>query len=89
MLPWSTEEEVIARVNQTTSGLGGSVWSQDIERAYRLSGQIEAGGVWINSYAKPIPQGYLGGHKYSGIGGEWGRHGLKAYCNIQVLHHYK
>lgn len=89
MLKWSDEDEVIARVNDTTTGLGGAVWSKDLERAQRLGKRIEAGTIWINSFEKPIAQGYLSGHKESGVGGEWGRRGLYSFCNTQCTHIYK
>ncbi|KIL88391.1 hypothetical protein FAVG1_08470 [Fusarium avenaceum] len=89
VLKWRDEAEVIDRANDTPSGLGGSVWSRDIDRAQRMARQIEAGTIWINSFEKPLPQGYLSGHKESGLGGEWGRKGLLAYCKSKVTHLYK
>ncbi|KAM5343922.1 hypothetical protein ACJ41O_012459 [Fusarium nematophilum] len=87
--PWSDEDELISRVNDVSSGLGGAVWSSDIENAHRLASRIEAGTVWINSFEKPLPQAYLAGHKESGVGGEWGRQGILSYCNPQMIHFYK
>ncbi|KAH6952124.1 aldehyde dehydrogenase domain-containing protein [Fusarium avenaceum] len=89
VLKWRDEAEVIDRANDTPSGLGGSVWSRDIGRAQRMARQIEAGTIWINSFEKPLPQAYLSGHKESGLGGEWGRKGLLAYCKSKVTHLYK
>lgn len=79
----------MARVNNTLTGLGGSVWSSDLERANRIAQRIEAGTIWINSHEKPDPRGHFTGHKESGIGGEWGVHGLYSYCNVQSIHQYK
>jgi acyl-CoA reductase-like NAD-dependent aldehyde dehydrogenase len=86
---WATEDELLSRVNDSLSGLGGSVWSNDPDRAQRIARGIEAGTIWINSYEKPLPQAYFSGHKESGIGGEWGTRGLYSYCNVQVIHFYK
>lgn len=80
--PWSDEEEVIKRANNTNAGLGACVWGKDIERAERIGKRLQAGSVFINSWEKPTPQAFFGGHKESGIGGEWGKEGLKAYCNV-------
>ena len=77
------------RVNDTVTGLGGSVWSSDTERALKIGHQIEAGTIWINSFETPMPQGHFCGHKQSGVGGEWGIHGLYSYRNVQVTQHYK
>ncbi|KUJ13663.1 aldehyde dehydrogenase [Mollisia scopiformis] len=89
MMPWSTEEELIPRVNDTRTGLGGSIYCADIERANKIASQIEAGTVWINSFERPLPQAFFSGHKESGLGGELGRHGLLSYMNPQVIHLYK
>ncbi|KAF2483757.1 aldehyde dehydrogenase domain-containing protein [Neohortaea acidophila] len=79
--PWSDEEEVIKRANSSLTGLGACVWGKDIERAERIARRLEAGSVFVNSFEKPTPQAVFGGHKESGIGGEWGKEGLKAFCN--------
>jgi acyl-CoA reductase-like NAD-dependent aldehyde dehydrogenase len=89
VMSWTTEDEVISRVNNTTTGLGGAVWSSDTDYAYALAKRIEAGTVWINSFEKPIPQAFFAGHKESGVGGEWGKAGLLSYCNAQSIHCYK
>lgn len=87
--PYSTIEEAIQRANASDCGLGACVWGSDIEEAERVGQQIEAGTVWINSWGKPDPRGFFGGWKQSGIGGEYGIDGLKAYCNAQCMHTYK
>jgi acyl-CoA reductase-like NAD-dependent aldehyde dehydrogenase len=76
-------------VNDTHTGLGASVWSGDISRASALGEQIHSGTVYINKSAIPLPHGYLGGWKESGVGGEWGTEGLLSYCNAQTMHLYK
>lgn len=79
--PWKDEAEVIRRANNSLAGLGACVWGKDIERAERIGKKLQAGSVFVNSWEKPTPQAIFGGHKESGIGGEWGKEGLKAYCN--------
>lgn len=88
-MKWSDEERLMTRVNDTLSGLGGAVWSNDLARAHRIAAQIEAGTVWINSFEKPLPQAFLVGHKESGIGGEGGKQGLLAFLKPQMIHFYK
>lgn len=73
--PWSDEEEVIARANNTNAGLGASVFSSDIAHAEKVAQRLEAGNVFVNSFTKPVPQAFFSGHKESGIGGEWGNQG--------------
>lgn len=75
--PWEDEEEVIRRANNSLAGLGACVWGKDVERAERIGKRLQAGSVFVNSWEKPTPQAIFGGHKESGIGGEWGKEGLK------------
>lgn len=85
ILKWEHDDEVIARANDSKMGLGASVWSTDLERATAMAKQLEAGTVWVNSHFEVAPGIPFGGHKWSGIGTEWGVNGLKAYCNSQSL----
>ncbi|KAK5129278.1 hypothetical protein LTR08_003634 [Meristemomyces frigidus] len=87
--PWSDEEEVIKRANNTNAGLGACVWGKDVERAERIGKRLQAGSVFINSWEKASPQAFFSGHKESGIGGEFGNDGYKSYCNVHVMHTYK
>ena len=84
-MPWSSEEEVLRLANDTDMGLGASVWSNNVEEATRISRQVEAGTVWINTHLETSPSFPFGGHKQSGVGSEWGLSGLHSYCNIQTL----
>lgn len=86
LLSWSTEEEVIARANNTTMGLGASIWSNDIEKAAKIGREMEAGTVWINTHFEINPNVPFGGHKESGIGAEWGINGIKSFCNVQSMY---
>lgn len=85
LLKWSDEEDVLKRANASLMGLGGSVWSADLKRAERMTRQLEAGTVWVNTHFEVGPQVAFGGHKHSGIGVESGLDGLKAWCNAQVV----
>lgn len=87
--PWSDLDEVIARANDTNTGLGACVWGKDVEKAKSIARRLEAGSVFVNSWEKPTPQAIFGGHKESGIGGEWGKTGLLAFMNPHVIHVYK
>ncbi|CAI7614911.1 unnamed protein product [Penicillium discolor] len=85
LMIWSTEDEVIPRVNGTCTGLGACVWANDVGNAERIARKIEAGTVWINSAEAPNPYGYCSGWKQSGIGGEWGNQGLLSYSHTQII----
>lgn len=80
------EEEAIRRANDTTYGLGASIFTKDIQRALRVGPAIEAGMVWINSSQDSDVRIPFGGVKQSGIGRELGEAGLEAYTTIQSIH---
>ncbi|CRG90407.1 hypothetical protein PISL3812_07451 [Talaromyces islandicus] len=86
---WSSEDELVSRVNDTDSGLGSCVWARDSGTAERIARRLEVGTVWINSFGIPNPHGYFSGWKQSGLGGEWGKQGLLSYCHTQTLQIYK
>ncbi len=78
-------DEVISRSNNSESGLGASVWSNDIDKAIAIGQQLEAGTVWINEHGAIQPNAPFGGVKQSGFGVEFGKHGLEEFTSIQTL----
>jgi len=78
-------DEVIARVNNTPYGLGGSVWAADVDRAAELAACVESGTVWVNQHLDFGPNIPFGGAKQSGIGVEFTEEGLKEFTQIQVI----
>ena len=87
--PYTDLAEVIARANDTTMGLGATVFGSDVAKAQEVAEQIESGSVWVNSGPRPAAQGMFGGVKESGIGTEFGTNGILAYANIKAIHTYK
>ncbi len=70
VIKFKDEQEVIDMANDSIYGLGGAVWTQDINRAIRVSRAIRTGRMWVNCY-NAIPAGApFGGYKQSGIGRE-------------------
>ncbi|GES43660.1 aldehyde dehydrogenase [Rhizobium dioscoreae] len=85
IIRYSDIDEVVARANQNPAGLGGSVWSSDVEKAKRYAMQLECGSVWINKHGTIQPNAPFGGVKQSGIGVEFGAEGLKEFTTIQTV----
>jgi len=85
IIRYSDIDEVIARANQNPAGLGGSVWSADVEKAKHYAVQLECGSVWINKHGTIQPNAPFGGVKQSGIGVEFGAEGLKEFTTIQTV----
>ncbi|KAH0364827.1 aldehyde dehydrogenase, partial [Aureobasidium melanogenum] len=83
---FDTEDEAVTRANNTTYGLGAAVFTKDLQRAHRVSAEIEAGMVWVNSSQDCDPRVPFGGVKQSGIGRELGEAGLEAYSQIKAVH---
>lgn len=84
LLKWSDEQDVIKRVNASKLGLGASVWSNDVPKAQRMAEQLEAGSIWVNTHFELAPNVPYGGHKESGLGMDWGKEGLRGWCNTQA-----
>lgn len=87
IIKFKTEEEVVSMANDSVFGLGGAVWTRDINRAIRVSRAIETGRMWVNCY-NSIPAGApFGGYKESGIGRETHKIMLEHYTqqkNIMI-----
>ena len=85
IIAYSDLDEVIQSANDSENGLGGSVWSKDIEKAKDVAQRMECGSVWINKHGAIQPNAPFGGVKQSGIGTEFGEEGLAEYTDIQVI----
>ena len=85
IIRYSDIDEVIARANQNPAGLGGSIWSADVEKAKYYAMQLECGSVWINKHGTIQPNAPFGGVKQSGMGVEFGAEGLKEFTTIQTV----
>ncbi len=86
IIKYSDVSNAIERANASEFGLGGSVWSTDIERAKEVAAQIESGSVWINGHGEVLPHVPFGGVKSSGVGVEFGIEGLEEYTTTQSMH---
>ena len=78
-LKFKDEEEVIRLANESEYGLGGAVWTKDINRALRVAKGIETGRMWVNDYNNLPAHVPFGGYKKSGIGRE---------THLMILDHY-
>jgi acyl-CoA reductase-like NAD-dependent aldehyde dehydrogenase len=85
VLSYSDIDEVIARANDTEFGLGGSVWSSDLDRAFGVATRINAGTVWVNKHFDLAPDIPYAGAKQSGIGTEFGQEGLEEFTQATII----
>ncbi len=79
VIPFDTEEEAVAIANDSEFGLGGAVWTRDINRALRVAKSVRTGRMWVNCYNQLPAHAPFGGYKKSGIGRETHKIILEAY----------
>lgn len=82
ILPYEDEDDAVRIANATIFGLGGAIWSKDVERAMRVGRRIDTGGIDINggTFNTLAP---FRGVKQSGIGAELGVYGLEEYLTTK------
>ena len=81
--------DVVERANNTSFGLGNSVWSADPERAGAVAERLDSGSVWINKHGDIGPNTPFAGAKMSGVGIEMGMHGLLEFTQAKVMNFAK
>ncbi|WP_300655820.1 NAD-dependent succinate-semialdehyde dehydrogenase [Hydrogenophaga sp.] len=79
------EAAAVALANDSPFGLGGSVFTQDLERGKRVARQIDTGMVFINSAAVSMPDLPFGGVKNSGYGRELSSAGIQEFVNKKLI----
>ncbi|MFZ3485723.1 NAD-dependent succinate-semialdehyde dehydrogenase [Sphingomonas sp. 3-13AW] len=82
---FKSEEEAIARANNTEYGLVAYTYTRDLGRAFRLSRKIEAGMVILNSGSVGTASVPFGGVKHSGYGREGSYYGIEEYVDVKYV----
>jgi len=85
VLSYDSIDEAIARANDSEYGLGGTVWTNDLERGIEVAMKVDSGTVWVNKHLDLPFDVPFGGSKQSGIGREGGDEGLAAYTQAHVI----
>ncbi len=80
------EAEAIRVANDTSFGLGGSVWSGNPERGDRVARQLQVGAVFVNAIVRSDVRLPFGGTKRSGFGRELAEHGIHEFMNIKSVY---
>ncbi|MGZ3742698.1 MAG: aldehyde dehydrogenase [Pseudobdellovibrionaceae bacterium] len=79
VVPFHSEEDVVAMANSVEYGLAASLWTKDIQRVHRLARQLEVGTLWVNTWMMRDLRTPFGGMKMSGLGREGGLHSLEFF----------
>jgi len=78
-MPFNTEEEVLQMANKVKYGLSTTLWTSNLNRTMRISNQIQAGIVWVNTWMLRDLRTPFGGVKESGVGREGGFEALRFF----------
>jgi acyl-CoA reductase-like NAD-dependent aldehyde dehydrogenase len=79
------DDEVLAIANGTAYGLGGGIWTTDLQRAHRVASAMRSGMVWINCYKRVNPGSPFGGVGNSGYGREMGFEAMHDYTEAKSV----
>jgi acyl-CoA reductase-like NAD-dependent aldehyde dehydrogenase len=83
VVPFEDEAEAIALANDTEYGLSGSIWTENLGRAFRVARAIEAGNLSVNSNSSVRYWTPFGGMKQSGLGRELGPDALDSFTDVK------
>jgi aldehyde dehydrogenase (NAD+) len=85
MLRFRDEQQAVAIANDSRYGLAAGIWTNDIRRAFRITGRLRVGTVWVNAYRTLNFAMPFGGVKNSGFGRENGTEGLHEYLRDKAV----
>ncbi len=85
VLAYDDLDDAIARANDSDYGLGGTVWTGDVERGIAVASRIESGTVWVNKHLDLPFDVPFGGAKQSGIGRQQGIEGMEDFTQARIV----
>jgi acyl-CoA reductase-like NAD-dependent aldehyde dehydrogenase len=89
VMPFTDVDQALEMANATNYGLGGSVWTKDIELGQQLATYLDCGTAWVNQHGSVGMYAPFGGVKWSGYGYEFGNWGLDEYFQYQIINSVK
>lgn len=85
VLAYDDLDDAIARANKSEYGLGGTVWTSNVDRGIAIASQIESGTVWVNKHLDLPVDIPFGGAKQSGIGRQQGIAGMEDFTQPRII----
>jgi betaine-aldehyde dehydrogenase len=85
VLTFSNDDEALQIANGTEYGLGGGLWTNNLQRAHRFAREMKSGMVWINCYKRVNPASPFGGTGMSGYGREMGFEAMREYTQVKSV----
>ena len=85
VIKYNEIDEMIDIANDSDFGLGGSLWSENRDKAIDIARKIQTGAVFINAFTKSDPRLPFGGIKKSGYGRELSEFGIREFVNIKTI----
>lgn len=83
IMPFTTEDEVLEMANKVKYGLSATLWTNNLKRTMKLSNQLQAGIVWVNTWMMRDLRTPFGGVKASGVGREGGFEALRFFTEAK------
>ncbi|MEN9674176.1 MAG: hypothetical protein RIS76_72, partial [Verrucomicrobiota bacterium] len=84
--PFDDEATMLREVNASPYGLSGSIWTNDLRRALRVSRAVQSGVLSINSHSSVHVEAPFGGYKSSGLGRDLGMSALEGYTELKNVY---
>ncbi len=83
IMPFKTEDEVLKMANKVKYGLSATLWTNSLKRTMRMSNQLQAGIIWVNTWMMRDLRTPFGGVKASGVGREGGFEALRFFTEAK------
>ena len=83
IMPFNNEDEVLQMANKVKYGLSATLWTNDLKRTMRMSNQLQAGIIWVNTWMMRDLRTPFGGIKASGVGREGGFEALRFFTEAK------